>query len=85
MSSAARPASEHRRLPVGVAEGTRAVGSPSFAYFSWRSKKSESPVGAKPGISTAKIGGHMGGNAENRLHDRNRTDACFCWMGFPIN
>ncbi len=45
-SSAARPASEHHRLPVGAAEGTRAVGSPSFAYFSWRSKKSESPVGA---------------------------------------
>lgn len=47
-SSAARPASEHHRLPVGAAEGTRAVGSPSFAYFSWRSKKSESPAGAKP-------------------------------------
>lgn len=48
-SSAARPASEHHRLPVGAAEGTRAVGSPSFAYFSWRSKKSESPAGARPG------------------------------------
>ena len=48
-SSAARPASEHHRLPVGAAEGTRAVGSPSFAYFSWRSKKSESPAGARYG------------------------------------
>ncbi len=30
--------------------GTQTVGSPSFAHFSWRSKKSESPAGARPGM-----------------------------------
>jgi len=30
--------------------GTQTVGSPSFAYFSWRDKKSESPAGARPGL-----------------------------------
>jgi hypothetical protein len=29
--------------------GSQTVGSPSFAYFSWRDKKSKSPAGARPG------------------------------------
>jgi len=29
--------------------GTQTAGSPSFAYFSWRDKKSKSPAGARPG------------------------------------
>ena len=31
-------------------EAALTLGSPSFAYFSWRSKKSESPAGARPGL-----------------------------------
>jgi hypothetical protein len=30
--------------------GTQTVGSPFFAYFLWRSKESESPAGATPGL-----------------------------------
>ncbi len=36
-------------LPRSEAQGSQTRGSPSFAYFSWRSKKSESPAGARPG------------------------------------
>ena len=32
-------------------EAALTLGSPSFAYFSWRSKKSESPAGARPGLA----------------------------------
>ncbi len=32
-------------------EAALTLGSPSFAYFSWRSKKSESPAGARPGFA----------------------------------
>ncbi|PIF27242.1 hypothetical protein CLU88_2129 [Acidovorax sp. 56] len=36
---------EHRRLPQCVALGTQTVGSPSFAFFSWRCKKRRCPAG----------------------------------------
>ncbi|PIF91808.1 hypothetical protein CLU86_2743 [Acidovorax sp. 62] len=36
---------EHRRLPQCVALGTQTVGSPSFAFFSWRRKKRRCPAG----------------------------------------
>ena len=40
-----RPAAEHRRLPRSIAAGTRPVGSPSFAFFSWRVKKRRCAAG----------------------------------------
>ena len=36
---------EHRRLPHRNAMGTRPVGSPSFAFFSWRVKKRRCAAG----------------------------------------
>ena len=36
---------EHRRLPRSAAQGTQTVGSPSFAFFSWRRKKRRCPAG----------------------------------------
>ncbi len=36
---------EHRRLPRSEAQGTQTVGSPSFAFFSWRRKKRRCPAG----------------------------------------
>src|SRR6478672_8797270 len=51
--------SEFRTLPVSGAGGacspraarTAIVGSPSLAYFSWRSKRSRSAAGPRPGLS----------------------------------
>ena len=49
--------SEFRTLPVSGAGGacsprkrTAIVGSPSLAYFSWRSKRSRSAAGPRPGL-----------------------------------
>ena len=36
---------EHRRLPRSAAQGTQTVGSPSFAFFSWRRKKRRCAAG----------------------------------------
>ena len=36
---------EHRRLPRSIAAATRPVGSPSFAFFSWRVKKRRCAAG----------------------------------------
>ena len=36
---------EHRRLPQRAALGTQTVGSPSFAFFSWRRKKRRCAAG----------------------------------------
>ena len=39
---------EHRRLPRSEAQGTQTVGSPSFAFFSWRRKKRRCAAGRTP-------------------------------------
>ncbi len=49
-----RPSEQHRN------EGSRAqrdphVGGPSFAYFSWASKKSEAPGGAQPKLTNNRV------------------------------